>query len=43
MARRRLEDAVDLFERSGAPFEAARARLELARMLCALGRRSAAE
>ena len=37
-ARRDLEDAVDLFERSGAPFEVARARLELARVLERLGR-----
>jgi LuxR family transcriptional regulator, maltose regulon positive regulatory protein len=37
-ARALLEDAVDCFERSGAPFEAARARLELATCLIALGR-----
>lgn len=37
-ARRVLEDAVDGFERSGAPFEAARARFELARSLTALHR-----
>jgi ATP/maltotriose-dependent transcriptional regulator MalT len=37
-ARRLLEDAVDEFERCGAPFDAARARLELARSLMALGR-----
>jgi DNA-binding CsgD family transcriptional regulator len=37
-ARRLLEDAVDEFERCGAPFEAARARLELAMSLIALGR-----
>jgi LuxR family maltose regulon positive regulatory protein len=37
-ARRRLEDAVDLFKRSGAPFEAALARIALARSLRALGR-----
>jgi ATP/maltotriose-dependent transcriptional regulator MalT len=37
-ARRLLEDAVDEFERCGAPFDAARARLELARSLIALGR-----
>jgi LuxR family maltose regulon positive regulatory protein len=37
-ARRHLEDAVDGFERSGAPFEAAEARLELAKSLTALGR-----
>jgi DNA-binding NarL/FixJ family response regulator len=37
-ARRLFEDAVDGFERSGAPYEAARARLELATSLIALGR-----
>lgn len=37
-ARQLLEDAVDGFERSGAPFEAARARIELARSLTALRR-----
>jgi LuxR family transcriptional regulator, maltose regulon positive regulatory protein len=37
-ARPLLEDAVDAFDRSGAPFEAARARLELATTLVALGR-----
>jgi DNA-binding CsgD family transcriptional regulator len=41
-ARRHLEDAVDLLETEAAPFEAARARLELARALEGLGRRSAA-
>jgi DNA-binding NarL/FixJ family response regulator len=41
-ARRHLEDAVDLFLQSGAPFEVARARLELARSLSALGRAAAA-
>ncbi len=41
-ARRGLEDAVDLFERNMAPFETARARLELARTLQRLGRRDAA-
>jgi DNA-binding NarL/FixJ family response regulator len=41
-ARRVLEDAVDLFEHSGAPFEAACARLELAGSLAALGRTDAA-
>jgi len=41
-ARRMLEDAVDNFERSGAPFEAAQARIELARSLIALGRSDAA-
>jgi DNA-binding NarL/FixJ family response regulator len=33
-----LEDAVDLYERCGAPYEAARARLELASVLVMLGR-----
>jgi DNA-binding CsgD family transcriptional regulator len=33
-----IEDAVDLYERCGAPFEAARARLELAGVLASLGR-----
>jgi LuxR family maltose regulon positive regulatory protein len=42
-ARALLEDAVDGFERSGAPYEAARARLELAASLSALGRGDAAE
>lgn len=42
-ARARFEDAVDLFERSGAPYEAAQARAELARVLWALGRAAAAE
>jgi LuxR family transcriptional regulator, maltose regulon positive regulatory protein len=37
-ARLRYEDAVDLFQRSGAPFETARARIGLARVLGALGR-----
>lgn len=37
-ARRLLEDAVDGFERSGAPFETAAARLELSKSLAALGR-----
>jgi ATP/maltotriose-dependent transcriptional regulator MalT len=37
-ARLRYEDAVDLFHRSGAPFETARARVGLARALGALGR-----
>src|SRR5439155_10460217 len=35
-ARRHLEDAVDLYLQSGAPYELARARLELARTLRAL-------
>jgi ATP/maltotriose-dependent transcriptional regulator MalT len=38
VSRRHLEDALDLFQRSGAPFEAAEARLELARALIELGR-----
>jgi LuxR family transcriptional regulator, maltose regulon positive regulatory protein len=42
-ARALLEDAVDCFERSGAPFEAARARLELATCLIAPGRIELAE
>lgn len=37
-ARQLLEDAVDAFEAIGAPFEAAEARLELAKSLQALGR-----
>jgi DNA-binding NarL/FixJ family response regulator len=37
-ARARLEDAVDGFDRCGAPYEAAAARLELAASLTALGR-----
>jgi DNA-binding NarL/FixJ family response regulator len=41
-ARTQLEDAVDLFSRSGAPFETGRARVELARTLGALGRHDAA-
>jgi DNA-binding CsgD family transcriptional regulator len=42
-ARQRFTDAVDLFGRVGAPFEEARARIELAGVLLALGRRPAAE
>jgi LuxR family transcriptional regulator, maltose regulon positive regulatory protein len=42
-ARPLLEDAVDCFERSGAPYEAAHARLELATCLIALGRVEVAE
>jgi DNA-binding NarL/FixJ family response regulator len=42
-ARALLEDAVDCFDRSGAPFEAARARLELATCLLALRRAEAAQ
>ncbi|HYM22039.1 MAG TPA: LuxR C-terminal-related transcriptional regulator [Vicinamibacterales bacterium] len=41
-ARQHLEDAVDLFLESGAPFELARARVELAKALAALGRVDAA-
>jgi DNA-binding NarL/FixJ family response regulator len=41
-SRRHLEDAVDAFLQSGAPFELARARIELARALAALGRTDAA-
>jgi DNA-binding CsgD family transcriptional regulator len=41
-ARRHLEDAVDLFRQSGAPYELARARLELARTLASLQRTDAA-
>ena len=37
-ARRHLEDAVDLFDQSGAPFETARARIDLACVLEKLGR-----
>jgi LuxR family maltose regulon positive regulatory protein len=42
-ARVLFEDALDGFEGSGAPFEAARARIELATSLLALGRADAAE
>jgi LuxR family transcriptional regulator, maltose regulon positive regulatory protein len=42
-ARVRLEDAVDRFERSGAPFDAAAARVELATSLLALDRADEAE
>lgn len=41
-ARHRFEDAVDVFEACGAPFEAALARVELARVLSILGRSAAA-
>ena len=41
-ARRQFEDAVDLYEKSGAPFETARTRLELARVLERLNRTDAA-
>jgi len=43
-ARSLIEDAIDLFHQSGDPFETARSRLDLARVLVALGRsESAAE
>jgi LuxR family transcriptional regulator, maltose regulon positive regulatory protein len=42
-ARSALEDAVDLYHRSGAPLETGRARLELALTLFALGQGEAAE
>jgi LuxR family maltose regulon positive regulatory protein len=42
-ARTLLEDAVDGFERSGAPYETALARIELATSLVALGRTEEAE
>ena len=42
-ARPLLEDALDGFERSGAPYEAARTRLELATTLVALGRTDEAD
>ncbi len=41
-ARHRMEDAIDLFQQSGAPFETAVARIDLARVLAALGRREGA-
>jgi LuxR family maltose regulon positive regulatory protein len=41
-ARRRFEDAIDLFDEGGAPYEAARSRLELGSALTALGRLDAA-
>jgi ATP/maltotriose-dependent transcriptional regulator MalT len=41
-ACRHFEDAVDLYKRSGAPFETAQARIGLARALLALGRIQAA-
>ena len=37
-ARRRFEDAIDLYIESGAPYETAQARLELARVLLKMGR-----
>jgi LuxR family transcriptional regulator, maltose regulon positive regulatory protein len=42
-ARMLLEDAVDAYERSGTPFEAAQARVELAASLAALGRTDRAD
>lgn len=42
-AQRSFEDAADLFDRSGAPFETGLARIELARSFHALGRRTTAE
>jgi LuxR family transcriptional regulator, maltose regulon positive regulatory protein len=42
-ARTLFEDAVDRFQRCGAPFEGARARIELATSLAALGRTELAE
>ncbi|HXH22659.1 MAG TPA: LuxR C-terminal-related transcriptional regulator [Dehalococcoidia bacterium] len=42
LARERFEDAIDLFEVTGNGFDGARARLELARALQALGRPEAA-
>jgi ATP/maltotriose-dependent transcriptional regulator MalT len=42
-ARRHFEDAVDLFQKGGAPFEMARARVELASVLGHLGRTESAE
>jgi LuxR family transcriptional regulator, maltose regulon positive regulatory protein len=41
-ATRRFEDAMDLFEKSGSPYETARARIQLAANLKALGRIEAA-
>ena len=41
-ARLSIEDAIDLFQQIGAPFETARSRLDLARVLAALGRKDAA-
>jgi ATP/maltotriose-dependent transcriptional regulator MalT len=42
VARRELEDAVDVWSRCGAPFEEAHARVELARVLLVLGRADSA-
>ena len=41
-ARLSMEDAIDLFQQIGAPFETARSRLDLAGVLAALGRKDAA-
>lgn len=41
-AKRRFEDAVDLYARAGVPYEGAKARVELATILAALGRPEAA-
>jgi ATP/maltotriose-dependent transcriptional regulator MalT len=41
-ARLSMEDAIDLFQQIGAPFETARSRLDLAQVLAALGRTDAA-
>jgi len=41
-ARSRIEDAVELFHQCGDPFETARSRLDLARVLAALGRSDSA-
>lgn len=41
-ARRKFEDAVDLYERAGAPYETAQSRLDLAGSLGALGETAAA-
>jgi DNA-binding NarL/FixJ family response regulator len=39
----RLENAIDLFQQNGAPFETARTRLDFAEVLAALGRTASAE
>jgi LuxR family transcriptional regulator, maltose regulon positive regulatory protein len=41
-ARLRMEDAIELFQQSGAPFETAATRVDLARVLATLGRKDAA-
>src|SRR5262249_25534201 len=41
-ARLSMEDAIDLFQQIGAPFETARSRLDLSQVLAALGRAEAA-